>query len=303
VLKENEAIFGSREMVNAMDEQLGDSSLSEAQQSVLYLARQVAVDCRTHGAEVAAQLMAIRSIAYAASTVDTAEQLAAVMEKFPGLARKMSSTLVNTALNVNGNTQPEAMTQLIQQLASDWPRLGALGAAKRFAGEESEPVSPSTGGGRNVSNVAPVGTIAGNWNGTMVNTAGEEQEVTFSFSSRGNVLYGYSDRKGPREIELTAAGQQLQYIPPGGGVYTITFDEVVGSPHEAGYSARQTFERSGGVMDQQFSHITFQARMQGDQLAVSYEKSGQNYASGGGLMAGGSESTYRSEGMLGRVRR
>jgi hypothetical protein len=141
--------------------------------------------------------------------------------------------------------------------------------------------------------------IAGTWAGKMRDEAGEESEAAFRFSEAGNLLYGYNDQRGSHEVELVQAGQRIQFVPPGGGVTTIEFEEVFGSEQEAGYTARSSKQRvsRSGVMDQGFDRVSFHAKLQANGLAVVYESVGQKYTSGSGMMVGG-DRAYRARGVL-----
>ena len=127
------AIISSPRVVELVDAALQNAALNDAQRGVLLLERQLSIDCRALGAEAAARLLAVRVIAGSAIQADTPKQFAAVLEKFSPVAGVMTVDLVRQALNTPGNTWPKPLLPLMEQLARDWPTLGALGAATKMA--------------------------------------------------------------------------------------------------------------------------------------------------------------------------
>ena len=72
-------------------------------------------------------------IAASAMTADTPQQFAATLTVFSEFAPVISAALVRAALDTPGNTWPKPFFPLMEQLAADWPRLGAAAAATRLA--------------------------------------------------------------------------------------------------------------------------------------------------------------------------
>jgi hypothetical protein len=134
-------VFSSPRVVEMVDALLQNPALTDSQRGVLLIERQLSIDCRELGAAAAAQLLAVRVIAGSAMSVDTPQQFAAVLDRFAPLASAMTVELVRQALNTPGNTWPKPLLTLMEQLARDWPALGAAGAATRMA--ETAGAAPS----------------------------------------------------------------------------------------------------------------------------------------------------------------
>jgi hypothetical protein len=133
VLTRHERALVSQRLLDSIDRQLRNASLNENQRGGLLLARQTAVDGRERGPREAAQLLSVRMIAGAAMTADTPQQFAATLTTFSEFAPVISAALVRAALDTPGNTWPKPLFPLMEQLAADWPRLGAVAAATRLA--------------------------------------------------------------------------------------------------------------------------------------------------------------------------
>ena len=133
ILTQHERALVSQRLLDSIDRQLRNSSLNENQRGALRLARQTALDGRERGPQGAAQLLSVRLIAASALAADTPQQFAATLTTFSEFAPVISAALVRTALDTPGNTWPKPLFSLMEQLAADWPRLGAVAAATRLA--------------------------------------------------------------------------------------------------------------------------------------------------------------------------
>ena len=89
-----------------------------------------------------------------------------VLEKFAPLAVSMNVDLVRQAINTPGNNWPRPLLPLLEQLAIDWPKLGALAAATRMAASANAEPAPVP----NPSPKPPPGgpTLVGHWRNTRV---------------------------------------------------------------------------------------------------------------------------------------
>jgi hypothetical protein len=161
------AVISSPRVVQLVDAALQNTALNGAQRGVLLLERQLSIDCRALGAAAAARLLSVRVIAGSAMQADTPQQFAAVLEKFSPLATVMTADLVRQALNTPGNTWPTPLLPLMEQLARDWPTLGALGAATKMAAAANANPTPSP-----VPGPAPpptgAPTLVGHWRSTTI---------------------------------------------------------------------------------------------------------------------------------------
>ena len=105
----------------------------------------------------------------------------------------------------------------------------------------------------------------------------------------------YGDTSGPHETELTHEGQRIQYVPPGGGVATVTVLSVTGSATETGYVVDYSFEgSSNGYLTQKYQRLVLTGRLRGSQLDVSYSEAGiSSFGDKTGLTATEGATEYR----------
>lgn len=164
-----ERAIASDRMMDLIDARLQAAPLTDEQRTVLHLMRQLSEDCRQSGAQPAARLMAVRLVASSALAVDTPEQLAAVLEQFSPLEDEISPAVVRDALDGPGTSWPPALRPLMEQLARDWPREGAIAAARAIA------TAGAVGGtgGSLTGDARPAGRredvpVVGHWRSTRV---------------------------------------------------------------------------------------------------------------------------------------
>ena len=171
VVGQHERVIASEQMLALVNDRLENAALDENARGLVLLVRQLSQDCRRSGARTAARLLAVRLVAGYALAADTPEQFATVLEQFSPLEDEISPTVVQAALGTPGNTWPDGLLPLMQQLARDWPQKGALAAATALA-------SGATGGGNTVGGntggaTAPVERradqpLVGHWRSTRV---------------------------------------------------------------------------------------------------------------------------------------
>jgi len=165
-LTQHERALVSQRLLDSIDRQLRNASLNENQRGVLLLARQTALDGRERGPRAAAQLLSVRMIAGSALAADPPQQFAATLTTFSEFAPVINAALVRAALDTPGNTWPKPLFPLMEQLAADWPRLGAVAAATRLAdaakGAQAspQPSAPPRG--------AADPTLVGHWRTTRI---------------------------------------------------------------------------------------------------------------------------------------
>jgi hypothetical protein len=94
--------------------------------------------------------------------------------------------------------------------------------------------------------------ISGTWRGVLMSGAASE-EVEVVFSPSGYPVYAYTNNSGvTREVELTQAGQVVEYVPQGGGVQRIVVNSIDKQPTAVVLSLNGSFEKaSRGYLDQQ----------------------------------------------------
>jgi hypothetical protein len=161
------SVISSPRVVQLVDEALQNPALNDRQRGVLLLERQLSLDCRALGAATAARLLAVRVIAAGAITADTPQQFAATLEKFSPLANTMTVTLVRQALDTPGNSWPKPLLPLMEQLARDWPKLGALDAATRMA-EAANAAPAPVANPPSTPDPGRAPTLVGHWRSTTV---------------------------------------------------------------------------------------------------------------------------------------
>lgn len=156
-------VLASPRIVELVDLLLQNPSLNAAQRGMLLLERQLSIDVRQLGAVPAARLLSIRVIAASALSAETPQQLATVLEKFSPLATVMTVPMVRDALAAPANAWPEPLLPLMEQLARDWPAVGASGAANRMAEAANKTPAPTPAP---TPNTAP--GLPGHWRSTSI---------------------------------------------------------------------------------------------------------------------------------------
>ena len=108
-------------------------------------------------------------------------------------------------------------------------------------------------------------------------------------------MWAFHDTSGLHEKELTHEGQRVQYVPPGGGVATVTVQSVTGSATETGYVVDYSFEgSSNGYLTQKYQRLVLTGRLRGSQLDVSYSEAGiSSFGDKTGLAATEGATEYR----------
>ncbi|MDQ2977484.1 MAG: hypothetical protein M3R69_18985 [Acidobacteriota bacterium] len=137
------------------------------------------------------------------------------------------------------------------------------------------------------------------WKGTFKCDDGDEMQAHYKFADSGNPIYEYQTKSGAREVELTSPGQQIQFVPPGGGVTTIVIDDISVSTERASLTMTTSFEKaSGETLDQNGARITSESVLSGDALDVETTIRSQNTVSQPGIVVPGNESTVVCRGKL-----
>jgi len=154
---------------------------------------------------------------------------------------------------------------------------------------EAEPVYEPAGDSRAST------TIAGYWVGTLRGaTSTDTLGCNLHVAPNGRPLWTYNDGHGFQRTELTHEGQRIQYVPPEGGVVTVTVQSVTGSATETGYVVDYSFERaSNGYLTQRYQRIVMAGRLRGAQLDVTYSEDGiSSFGDKTGLAAGPTAKEY-----------
>ena len=144
-------------------------------------------------------------------------------------------------------------------------------------------------------------SLAGTWKGSLDCDGGEKAPATIRFSGSGYPIYEYQTRSGGREVELTAAGQSLRFVPPDGGVATVTVDSLSAAPGRVTYAMSLSEERtSQDTLTQARMALTFEAALSGAGLSVRMNMRGQTTISQPGTVVPGEAQTAACSGTLRR---
>jgi hypothetical protein len=144
------------------------------------------------------------------------------------------------------------------------------------------------------------GALAGsNWTGTSNCDDGDNLEMIFKFADSGNPIYEYQTKSGLRSVELTEAGQLIRFVPPGGGVTSITVDSLDVSSDRASHVMSFSTERSGGeTLTQSRSRVGTETAIRDELLEVETTIRSQSVSSQPGIMVPGDEHIVVCRGKL-----
>ena len=175
--------------------------------------------------------------------------------------------------------------------------LSSLSNSNSASTESDDPDNPrrSTGGGGSGS-----GSLAGTtWTGTSNCDDGDSLEMVFKFADSGNPIYEYQTKGGLRSVELTEAGQSIRFVPPGGGVTSITIESLdVSSDRASHVMSFSTESSSGETLTQSRSRIGTETAIRDEQLEVETTIRSQSVSSQPGIMVPGDEHVVVCRGKL-----
>src|SRR5574338_470737 len=96
-----------------------------------------------------------------------------------------------------------------------------------------------------VSPALYAGDITGSWKGFLTGADGSSSEVVVDFSASGLPLYSYTNNHGvSRQVELSQAGQTIEYVPSGGGVQRVVVKDIQVGPGQLAVSIMGSFEKA-----------------------------------------------------------
>jgi hypothetical protein len=123
--------------------------------------------------------------------------------------------------------------------------------------------------------------------------------MIFKFADSGNPIYEYQTKSGLRSVELTEPGQLIRFVPPGGGVTSITVDSLDVSSDRASHVMSFSTERSGGeTLTQSRSRVGTETAISDEQLEVETTIRSQSVSSQPGIMVPGDEHVVVCRGKL-----
>jgi len=144
------------------------------------------------------------------------------------------------------------------------------------------------------------GALAGTtWTGTSNCDDGDNLQMVFKFADSGNPIYEYQTKSGLRSVELTEAGQLIRFVPPGGGVTSITVDSLdVSSDRVSHTMSFSTESSSGETLTQSRSRVGTETTIADDELQVETTIRSQSVSSQPGIVAPGDEHVIVCRGKL-----
>jgi hypothetical protein len=182
-----------------------------------------------------------------------------------------------------------------------WPLLlcVAIGFSCNLSDRGSGNDGNSDNSGSSNSDSSSTGSGDGSWRGTVSCDNGETMDASYKIASSGNPVYEYQSKSGPREVELSEPGQIVRFVPPGGGVTTVTVDSISTSPERIAYSLNVSEESSGGgTLSQSRATMESDATIDGSNLDVEFTIRSQNVLSQPGIVVPGDESIVVCRGKL-----
>jgi hypothetical protein len=170
---------------------------------------------------------------------------------------------------------------------------------ENVASSDGDPDDDGSGRGSSKRKSA-AGALAGtSWSGTLNCDHGDDIQVVYKFAESGNPIYDYRNKSGLQGVEITSPGQSLRFVPPEGGVTTITFDELEVSADRVSHTMSVSKERtSGGTLVQSQARIVTEAVLSETELNVESNIRSQSTTSQPGIMLPGDEEVMICRGKL-----
>jgi len=162
--------------------------------------------------------------------------------------------------------------------------------------DTDDPDNPRKSGRSGASSGALAGTT---WTGTSSCDDGDNMQMVFKFADSGNPIYEYQTKSGLRSVELTEVGQSLRFVPPGGGVTSITIDALEVASDRVSHTMSFSTERSSGeTLTQSRARIGTDTAITDGELQVETTIRSQSVSSQPGIMAPGDEQVVVCRGKL-----
>jgi hypothetical protein len=126
--------------------------------------------------------------------------------------------------------------------------------------------------------------ITGLWSGQLQSSGGGTEAVTYRFSPNGNPVLGFQTRKGLREIEIRAVGQQQEWLLPGSGWARGTVKALAVAPDHV-QAVVSVYSESGGgaLLDQRERVLGVEFVQSGNAVKATVVIEATSYSSGNGL--------------------
>ncbi|WP_447603493.1 hypothetical protein [Nitrospira sp. Nam80] len=155
-----------------------------------------------------------------------------------------------------------------------------------------------------VSPALYAGDITGSWKGLLTGADGSSSEVVVDFSASGLPLYSYTNNRGvTRQVELSQAGQTIEYVPSGGGVQRVVVKDIQVGPGQLAVSIMGSFEKaSQGYMDQHLEGALFEYALVPGGLKMRLTTQSTSHFGDKDTIVGGNPNATVAEGVLQKVR-
>jgi hypothetical protein len=279
----------------ALSQQTASSSAESKLRLERLKALQTVVEQASQGAPPAAAASTEATLTAGAARVTS--KLADVAER----ARPRAGQLIESArkgIEQHGPAVEAAVKSVISELLKADAPAASGPSRSEPAGPAREPVVPPPIPEDRPRPSAADGTtpIVGQWAGTLRGSASADTvDCDLKVAASGRPVWAFHDTNGFQHRELTHTGQRLQYVPPGGGVVTVTVQSVTGSSTETGYIVDYSFEgSSNGYLTQKYQRFVLAGRLHGSQLDVTYSEAGlSSFGDKTGLAAGSDAREYR----------
>lgn len=146
--------------------------------------------------------------------------------------------------------------------------------------------------------------LTGTWKGVLTSADGSQAEVQIDFSPQGFPLYSYTNNRGlTRQVELSHVGQQVEYVPRGGGVQRMTVKSFEKGQGGLSVSIVGSFERANqGYLDQQQEAALFEYTLVPGGLKMRVTTRSSSHFGDKDLFVGGDPQSAVAEGVLQRLR-
>ena len=224
----------------------------------------------------AAGVPASKEARFAAGAARVTNKLAGVAER----ARPKAGQLIDSARKGIEKHSP-AVEAAVKSAISDLLKADTAASGGTSTSEPAappgDPVAPPPIPGDRTRRPAAAGgstTISGTWSGTL-HAGADALGCDLQVATSGRPVWAFHDTNGFHGKELTHAGQRFQYVPPGGGVTTVTVQSVTGSATETGYVIDYSFEgTSNGYLTQKYQRLVLIGRLRGSLLDVTFSEAG-----------------------------
>ena len=150
---------------------------------------------------------------------------------------------------------------------------------------------------------ACAGDFSGTWRG-LLQAEGEGTEVEVLFSRDDYPIYTYTNNRNiTRQVELASPGQQIEFVPPGGGVQRIIVEHVDRQADKLFISLKGSFEKAGGgYLDQQQEVVIFEYELVQEELKMRIRRRAVSHFGDKDMVVGGQPQEAVAEGLLQRVK-